>query len=55
MRKKRKLKKYENIIRDYDKIKSKHLEKLADDLIKQKSIEDQLKNKIINKDFLNLF
>jgi len=51
----KKLKKHENIIRDYEKIKSKHLEKLATKLIKQKQIEDQLKNMNINKDFLDIF
>jgi hypothetical protein len=48
-------KKHDNIVNDYDKQKSKHLEKLATKILKQKDIEDQLRNKPINKDFLDLF
>jgi hypothetical protein len=48
-------KKHDNIVNDYDKQKSKHLEKLATKMLKQKEIEDQLRNKPINRDFLDLF
>jgi hypothetical protein len=48
-------KKHDNIVNDYDKQKSKHLEKLATKILKQKDIEDQLRNKPINRDFLDLF
>ena len=48
-------KKHDSIVNDYDKQKSKHLEKLATKMLKQKEKEDQLKNKPINKDFLDLF
>ena len=48
-------KKHDNIVNDYDKQKSKHLEKLATKMLKQKEKEDQLRNKPINRDFLDLF
>jgi hypothetical protein len=48
-------KKHDSIVNDYDKQKSKHLEKLATKILKQKDIEDQLRNKPINRDFLDLF
>jgi len=48
-------KKHDDLVNDYDKQKSKHLEKLATKMLKQKEKEDQLRNKPINKDFLDLF
>jgi hypothetical protein len=48
-------KKHDDLVNDYDKQKSKHLEKLATKILKQKEKEDQLRNKPINKDFLDLF
>jgi hypothetical protein len=59
MKKKRtrniKRKKHDDLVNDYDKQKSKHLEKLATKMLKQKEKEDQLRNKPINRDFLDLF
>jgi hypothetical protein len=55
MKKLNKFKKHEAITRDYEKIKSKHLEKLAGDILKKDEKNEKLKNKNINKDFLNLF
>ena len=46
---------HDKIVKDYDKQKSKHLESLATRLIKQKQLEEILKTKIINPNFLNLF
>lgn len=51
----KRLKKHEAIIRDYDRIKSKHLDKLASDILKKDEKNEKLKNKNIGKDFLNLF
>jgi hypothetical protein len=48
-------KKHDDLVNDYDKQKSKHLEKLATKMLKQKEKEDQLRNKPINRDFLDLF
>ena len=50
----KKSKKHDAIVRDYDKIKSKHLEKLASDILKRDEKNEKLKNKNIGKDFLNL-
>ena len=51
----KKSKKHDAIVRDYDKIKSKHLEKLATDILKRDEKNEKLKHKNIGKDFLNLF
>ena len=51
----KKSKKHDAIVRDYDTIKSKHLEKLATDILKRDEKNEKLKNKNIGKDFLNLF
>jgi hypothetical protein len=51
----KKSKKHQEITKDYDKIKSKHLEKLATKMLKNKDKEDLLKNKEIKGDFLKLF
>jgi len=47
--------KHKDFIKDYGKIKSNHLEKLATKMIKKKDKEDQLKTKIIDKKFLDNF
>lgn len=47
--------KHQKLIEDYDNQKSKHLEKLATQLLKKHKIKDKLKSNIINKDILNLF
>jgi hypothetical protein len=48
-------KKHEVIVRDYDKIKSKHLEKLANSILKKDEKNEKLKGKNIKTDFLDLF
>lgn len=53
MRKKKN--KHEEIVRDYDKIKSKHLDKLATKMLKNDEKLEKLKEKNIKGDFLNLF
>jgi len=51
----KKSKKHEEILRDYDKIKSRHLEKLATKMLKNDEKHQNLKNKNINPDFLKNF
>ena len=48
-------KKYHKITKDYDKQKSKHLEKLTDKMLKNEEKAQQLKSKIIKGDFLKHF
>ena len=48
-------KKYHKITKDYDKQKSKHLEKLTDKMLKNDEKAQQLKSKIMKGDFLNNF
>lgn len=48
-------KKHDKIITDYDKIKSKHLDKLAGKMLKDDEKNQKLKEKNINPDFLDLF
>tara|TARA_R110000744_G_scaffold246818_6_gene363266 strand:- start:294 stop:470 length:177 start_codon:yes stop_codon:yes gene_type:complete len=50
-----KRKKHDQIINDYDKIKSRHLEKLADKMLKDEEKRDDLRSKNIKGDFLNKF
>ena len=50
-----KSKKHNKIVRDFDKQKSKHLEKLATELLKRDEKNQKLKSKNIGIDFLNLF
>jgi hypothetical protein len=50
-----KTKKHDQIVKDYDKIKSKHLEKLATKMIKNEDKNNRLKDKNIKGDFLNNF
>ena len=48
-------KKHHKIIKDYDKQKSKHLEKLTDKMLKQDEKAEQLKSKTMKGDFLKNF
>lgn len=57
MRKARSIKKrkHDKIVKDYDKTKEKHLEKLADKMLEKEEQNQRLKEKQINTDFLELF
>jgi len=48
-------KKHSKIVKDYDKQKEKHLEKLATKMLENEEKNSKLKEKNINTDFLNLF
>jgi hypothetical protein len=48
-------KKHDKLVKDYDRQKSKHLDNLATKMLKNQEKTDQLKSKIINTNFLNLF
>ena len=48
-------KKHNKLVKDYDKQKSEHLEKLATKMIKNDERNQKLKEKNINNNFLNLF
>ena len=48
-------KKHHKIVKDYDKQKSKHLEKLADKILKNDEKSNQLKSKLMKGDFLKNF
>tara|TARA_R100001509_G_scaffold165772_1_gene149982 strand:+ start:8064 stop:8234 length:171 start_codon:yes stop_codon:yes gene_type:complete len=48
-------KKHHKITRDYDKQKSKHLERLTDKMLKNDEKAQQLKNKTIKGNFLKNF
>jgi|TARA_R100001480_G_scaffold36362_1_gene49019 hypothetical protein len=48
-------KKHHKITQDYDKQKSKHLEKLTDKMLKNDEKAQQLKSKTIKGDFLKNF
>lgn len=48
-------KKHHKITKDYDKQKSKHLEKLTDKILKNDEKSNQLKSKIMKGDFLKNF
>jgi uncharacterized protein (DUF1330 family) len=50
-----KKKKHIKLIKDYDKQKEKHLEKLATKMLENDEKINKLKGKNINTDFLNLF
>ena len=50
-----KKKKHNRIVKDYDKQKEKHLEKLASKMLENDEKNSKLKGKNINPDFLNLF
>ena len=58
MKKTRNIKKNKNhnkLVNDYDKQKSKHLDKLANKMLKDDEKNQKLKEKIINTNFLDLF
>tara|TARA_R110000751_G_scaffold176825_1_gene283104 strand:- start:487 stop:660 length:174 start_codon:yes stop_codon:yes gene_type:complete len=46
---------HDKIVNDYEKIKSKHLEKLANKILKDEEKRDNLRSKNINGDFWNKF
>jgi hypothetical protein len=48
-------KKHNQIVKDYDNQKSKHLEKLTDKMLKNDEKANQLKSKPIKGDFLKNF
>ena len=48
-------KKHNRLVKDYEKQKSKHLERLADKILKNDEKLQQLKGKEIDPGFLNLF
>ena len=48
-------KKHNQIVNDYDKIKSRHLEKLANKILKDEERRDNLRSKDIKGDFLKNF
>jgi|TARA_R110000796_G_scaffold56899_1_gene131646 uncharacterized membrane-anchored protein YhcB (DUF1043 family) len=50
-----KRKKHDKIINDYDKIKSRHLENLANKMLKDEDRRDNLRSKNINGDFWDKF
>lgn len=54
LRKKRKSK-HDKLVNDYDNQKNKHLEKLATKTLEEQEKLSKLKEKNINKDFLDLF
>ena len=47
--------KHDQIVNDYDKIKSRHLEKLANKIIKDEEKRDNLRSKNINQNFWSKF
>lgn len=50
-----KKKKHDQIVNDYDKIKSKHLERLANKILKDEEKRDNLRSKNIKGNFLDKF
>jgi len=52
---KKKKSKHEKLVNDYDAQKNKHLEKLATKTLEEQERLSRLKEKNINKDFLDLF
>ena len=50
-----KRKNHDKIINDYDKIKSRHLENLANKMLKDEDRRDNLRSKNINGDFWDKF
>jgi hypothetical protein len=51
----RKNRKHDKIVKDYEKTKRKHLEKLADKMLEEQDKIDKLREKKSNGDFLELF
>jgi hypothetical protein len=52
---KRKKKKHDSIVNDFEKTKQKHLEKLATKELEKQEKLSKLREKNVNKDFLDLF
>ena len=50
-----KSKKHDKLVKDYDRQKSEHLDKLATQMLKNDDKNQRLKDKKINTNFLNLF
>lgn len=50
-----KKKKHDKIVKDYDKVKSKHLERLANKMLDNEEKFSKLKEKNIKGDFLDKF
>lgn len=50
-----KSKKHDKLVKDYDRQKSQHLDKLATQMLKNDDKNQRLKDKKINPNFLNLF
>jgi len=48
-------KKHNKLVKDYDRQKSEHLDKLASKMLKNDEKMQKLKDKQINTDFLKLF
>jgi len=48
-------KKHNRIVKDYEKQKEKHLEKLANEMLKKDEVNQKLKSKPIDPGFLKLF
>jgi len=53
--KKSKDERVESLLKDYDKAKNEHLEKLANKMLYEDDKRQKLKEKKINPDFLDLF
>lgn len=51
----RKNRKHDKIVKDYEKTKRKHLEKLADKMLEDQERIDRLREKKSDGDFLKLF
>tara|TARA_R110000822_G_scaffold71096_1_gene171501 strand:+ start:120 stop:296 length:177 start_codon:yes stop_codon:yes gene_type:complete len=47
--------KHDKLVNDYDKQKEKHLERLANKMLKDEDKKDRLRSKTIKGDFLNKF
>ncbi len=50
-----KKRKHDKIVKDYDKTKEKHLEKLANKMLEKDEQNQRLREKQIDTDFLELF
>ena len=48
-------KRHDKLVKDYDRQKSEHLDKLASKMLKNDEKTQKLKSKKINNNFLNLF
>lgn len=53
--KKKKHRKHDKLVNDYENQKNKHLEKLATKTLEEQEKLSKLKEKKVNKDFLDLF